>query len=124
LRLGGEAADSQVPSEQEDAEGGGSLEIEQVAVQPAELGVAISHLLVDGDELFVGGLQLFLGRFQFLIDALQLLVGGLDLLVGLLEFLAGGLVLFLDGLEVVARLGQFALQLSIVTGDGRAFYRR
>ena len=86
---------------------GRRLEIDQVAVEPVELGVAIGHLLVDGGQLFVGRLQLFLGGFQLLVDALQLLVGGLDFFVGGLELLVGRFVLLLDGLQVVARLGEF-----------------
>ena len=82
----------------------------KIGIEAAELDVAIGHLLVDGRQLFVGRLQLFLGRFQFFIDALQLLVGGLDFFVGGLEFLVGGFVLFLDGLEIVARLGKFGFE--------------
>ena len=71
----------------------------------------LSHLLVDGGQLFIGGFQFFLRGFQFFVDALQFLVGGLDFFVGRLEFFVGRFVLLLDGLEVVARLGQIALEL-------------
>ena len=77
----------------------------------------MSHLLVDGGQLFVGRLQLFLGRLQFLVDALQFFVGGLDFLAGGLEFLVGRLVLFLHGLEVFARFGEVGFQL----GDAADF---
>ena len=100
----------QVASEQHDGELGRGLEIDQVAVEAVELGVAIGHLLVDGGQLFVGRLQLFLGRFQLFVDALQLFVGGLDFFVGRLELLVGRFVLFLDGLQIVARLGELGLE--------------
>ena len=90
---------------------GRGLDVDQVAVQAVELGVAIGHLLVDRRQLLVGGLQLLLGRLQLLVDALQLLVGGLDLLVGGLELLVRRLVLLLDGLQVVARLGELGFEL-------------
>ena len=115
---GAEAADGQVASEQHDGQLGRGLEIDQVAVEAVEFGVAIGHLLVDGGQLFVGRLQLFLGRFQFFVDALQLFVGGLDFFVGRLEFLVGRFVLFLDGLQVVARLGKLGFEF----GDAARFF--
>src|SRR2546426_11487543 len=76
----------------------------------------MDHLIVDGGQLFVGGFQFLLRGFQFLIDALQFLVGGSDLFVGRLEFFVSCLVLLLEGLGVLAVLGQRALQFDDTAG--------
>src|SRR5204863_2774559 len=76
----------------------------------------MDHLVVDGGQLFVGGFQFFLRSFQFLIDALQFLVGGSDFFVGRLKFFVGCLVLFLEGLGVVAVLGQRAFEFGNMAG--------
>src|SRR3989442_5106976 len=72
--------------------------------------------MVDGGQLFVGGFQFFLRSFQFLIDALQFLVGGSDFFVGRLEFFVSCLVLLLEGLGVVAVLGQRAFEFGDTAG--------
>src|SRR2546428_14144843 len=78
----------------------------------------MDHLVVDGGQLFVGGFQFFLRGFQFFIDALQFLVGGGDFFVRRLEFFVGCLVLLLEGLGVVALLGQFAFEFGDAAGFG------
>src|SRR5207247_11395102 len=90
--------------------------IVQVRIGAVQFSVAIGQLVGVGGQLFVGGFQFFLRGFQFLIDALQFLVGGSDFFVGRLEFFASCLVLFLEGLGVVAVLGQRAFEFGNTAG--------
>ena len=57
-------------------------QVGEVAVRFSELGIAVLHLFVDGDQFLVGGLQLLFGGFHLFVGALQLFVAGQNLFVG------------------------------------------
>ena len=117
FRLRSETTDGQVAPEEHDREMGGGLEIEQVAVETVQLSVAIGHLLVHGRQLFVGRLKLFLRGLQLFVGALQFFVGGSDFFVRGLELFMRRFLLLLQGLQIIACLGQVALEL----GDAARF---
>ncbi len=85
-------------------------QVGQVAVHFGQLGIAVLHLFVDGDQFLVGGLQLLFRGFQLFVGALQLFVAGKDLFVGRLQLLIGGFLFFNDGAQIVLRSGQFPAQ--------------
>ena len=68
--LGAKAPDRQIASQQHDGEARRSLNVDEVAVEPAEFEIAAGHLLVDGCEFFVCRLKLFFRCLQLLVDAL------------------------------------------------------
>ena len=116
FRHGSESPNGEIAREYDDRHADATVQVIQVAVQTVQFLVAALHLLVDGDQLFVSGFQLFFRRLQLFVDALQLFVGRLHLLVGSLEFLVTCFVFLQYRLQVIARLGQLALQLSNLTG--------
>ncbi|MNV50845.1 hypothetical protein D3C71_1428730 [compost metagenome] len=69
-------------------------------------------------QLFVQRHQLFLGRLQFFVGGLEFLVDRHQLFIGRLQFLQCGLVFFDHGLQALARVAQFRLDLL-----GRALLR-
>ena len=114
-----ETAHPQIAPQHHDDEPGRGLHVHEVAAHPGQFGVAVRHLLVDRGQLFVRRLELFLRGLELLVQALQFLVGRLHFLARCLQFLVCRLVLFLDGLQVFARLGEFGLELGDAVRVGR-----
>ena len=64
-------------------------------------------------ELRVDGLQLLVDRLDLLLRGLQLFIGGLQLLVGGFQLLQRRVVFFHGRLQLLARVAQLALELSV-----------
>ena len=94
--IGREAADPQVAADDDDGNLHAADQVDEVAVDAAQLVVARLQLIVDRVQLFVGRLQFLLGGVELLVGALQLLVARQDLFVRRLQLLVGGLELLDD----------------------------
>ena len=105
-----EAANHQITRQQQNGRVNADLHITEIGVEPVQFTVPADHFIIDRGQLFVGGLQFFFRSLQLLVDTLQFFVGALHLFAGRLEFLVRRFVLLLYGLQIVARLGQFALE--------------
>ena len=120
LRLGREAADPAFAVEDEDRDVDGGQQVQEIAVDLADLLIAAVELVVDGGQLLVGRLQLFLRRLQLLVHALELFVPGDQLLVGRAEIVVRPAVLLDERLQVLLRRRELVLEPSAAADSSDA----
>ena len=109
-RLGREAADPPLAIEDDDRNVYGYEQIQEIAVDQADLLVPDLKLVIDGGQLFIRRLQLFLRRLQLLVHALELFVARHQLLVGRAEIVIGASVLLDESLQVLLGRSELVLQ--------------
>ena len=91
-----------------------------IVLHPGQLLDLGLQLVIDRDQFLVDRLKLLLGCLEFFVGRLQLFVGRLQFLVGRPEFFVEGLVLVDRRLQILARIGQIALERRDFVRIGRA----